>query len=137
MTRSKPEKDTPIEDVPKEPTAYARMPTSGFHRVARAMGILGNPHGLRVAMGKSLVHMADSGDWPEFFKQFGMTAISELPRGKSSEEKSAAIVNETTAPGMENFARNLSPDRQVELQALLDKINSEKKAAAKAAQKNS
>jgi|TARA_R100000656_G_scaffold44636_1_gene36567 hypothetical protein len=75
--------------------------------------------------------MADSGDWPEFFKQFGMTAISELPRGKSSEEKSAAIVNETTTLGMENFAAKLSPDKQVELQALLDKMNSEKKAAQK------
>ena len=120
-------KSDDVSDVPDietpEPIAYARMPTVDFHRVARTSGVFGNPHGLRVAMGRSLVILADSGDFKEFFKKFGQTIISELPRGKSAEEKSAAVVNSTTEMGMENFTSKLDKSQAKLLKKLLDKMN--------------
>jgi hypothetical protein len=120
--KSEPESGPSDADTP-EPIAYARMPTVDFHRVARTAGVFGNPHGLRVAMGRALVIMADSGDYKDFFKKFGQTIISELPRGKSAEEKSAAVVNTTTEMGLENFATKLDKTQAKKLKELLDALN--------------
>jgi len=122
MTKAPKDAKAPEPEV-KEPTAYARMPQRDFNRVARTAGVFGNPHGLRVAMGRALVIMADSGDWKDFFKKFGMTIISELPRGKSAEEKSAAVVNTTTEMGLENFTSKLDKAQAKKLKELLDALN--------------
>ena len=101
--------------------AYARMPKDDFEKVVRICGILGKPHGLRVAMGKGIVKLAESGDYKEFFKALGDSIKESLPRGRPDGEKAGIVVNTATESEMDAFLGKLSPDAKKALTKALKK----------------
>lgn len=86
------------------------MPKDDFEKVVRICGILGKPHGLRVAMGKGIVKLAETGEHKDFFKALGDCIKESLPRGRTDGEKAGIVVNTATESEMEAFLGKLSPE---------------------------
>lgn len=107
-------------------SSYARMSRLGFKQVSVASGILGNPHGLRVHMGGSLVTLATRGEHKPFFKALGAEIKGRLHTARTLQEKASNVVNHSTDDEVEAFAETLSDEMAVKLQALLDKKNAKK-----------
>ena len=90
-----------------EKMAYARMPKDDFDKVVRISGILGKPHGLRVAMGKAIVYLAESGEHKDYYKALGDNIKKQLPRGMTNGEKAGIVVNTATESEQQAFLEKL------------------------------
>jgi len=104
-----------------EKMAYARMPKNDFDKVVRISGILGKPHGLRVAMGKAIVYLAESGEHKEYYKALGDNIKKQLPRGMTNGEKAGIVVNTATEAEFETFVGKLDGATADKLEKLLAK----------------
>ena len=102
-----------------EKMAYARMPRDDFDKVVRISGILGKPHGLRVAMGKAIVKLAESGDHKDFYKALGDNIKQQLPRGMTNGEKAGIVVNTATESEFDAFVEKLDSKTADHLRKLL------------------
>ena len=110
-----------------EKMAYARMPKTDFEKVVRISGILGKPHGLRVAMGKAIVFLAESGEHKAYYKALGDNIKKQLPRGMTNGEKAGIVVNTATESEIETFVGKLDSVTAEKLMKLMSKVSSEKK----------
>ncbi len=108
-----------------QPMAYARMLKNDFDKVVRISGILGKPHGLRVAMGKAIVVLAESGEHKEYYKALGDNIKKQLPRGMTNGEKAGIVVNTATEDEFETFVGKLDSKAADKLRELL--LKAEKK----------
>lgn len=87
--------------------SYARMSFEAFDAVSRKAGILGRPHGSRVAMGTAIYKLSKDDVHSAYYRALGDQMKKELRSGMSAGEKAGVVMTKADAGEKQAFIESV------------------------------